>query len=338
MEHVSHVESVSTTIARELGLNTELTRAIAMGHDLGHAPFGHQGEKVLKALCEKYLGSAFWHEANGLHFVDNIDLLEDPQTISHNLMLTYAVRDGILSHCGEVDENGLFPRDIGIDISRFTEPGKYQSVTWEGCLVKLADKIAYVGRDIEDANNLGFLDQTALSELHKMSMKSVNGALNTTAIMHNLIVDICENSSPDKGICLSDEKNRQLSEIKAFNYDKIYNHHRLEPFKNYAKLVLTQIFDELNGFYDGQHTWEKLRANWRYLPLLVDSFESWLCRYCDISIVPDGELKEKALACENKKIYGKLEDQRIYAKAIIDFLSGMTDRFAITVYNELLEY
>ena len=65
MEHVAHVESVSHTIAKSLGLNDELTKAIAMGHDLGHAPFGHQGETVISQLSEKYLGEKFWHEKNG---------------------------------------------------------------------------------------------------------------------------------------------------------------------------------------------------------------------------------------------------------------------------------
>lgn len=82
MEHVGHVESVSSTIANYLGLNCELTKAIAIGHDLGHAPFGHQGETVIKKLCEEYLEEPFWHERNGLHFVDEIELLEDNYKVS----------------------------------------------------------------------------------------------------------------------------------------------------------------------------------------------------------------------------------------------------------------
>ena len=110
MEHVGHVESVSATISKYLGLNEELTQAIAAGHDLGHAPFGHQGETVLKGLAKKHLGQDFWHEKNSLRFVDDIELLEDEYKKQKNLSLTYAVRDGIISHCGEVDENGLMPR------------------------------------------------------------------------------------------------------------------------------------------------------------------------------------------------------------------------------------
>jgi dGTPase len=157
MEHVQHVESVSNTIAKELGLNEELTRAIALAHDLGHAPFGHQGEDVIKKLAQEYLKKDFWHEQNGVYFVDDVELLEDNQTMLRNLDLTYAVRDGIISHCGEVDENSIYPRNELINLKKFDRAGKYQAVTWEGCVVKLADKIAYLGRDIEDAQRLGYL-------------------------------------------------------------------------------------------------------------------------------------------------------------------------------------
>lgn len=338
MEHVAHVESVSSTIAKRLGLNEELTKAISMGHDLGHAPFGHQGETVIKGLCDKYLNKNFWHEQNGLRFVDKVDLLEDNYKVFKNLNLTYAVRDGIISHCGEVDENGIFPRNIDISIDDFDKAGKYQAATWEGCVVKIADKVAYVGRDIEDAMNLGFLDQTAQNTLLRMAQANDVNVLNTTVIMHNLIIDICNNSSPSKGICLSPKFNQQLKDIKAFNYEHIYKHRRLEPFKHYSELVITQIFDALLEMYEDKHTWNKLDANRCFTPLLVSSFEKWLARYCDTKIVPDGELKDLALKCENNKIYNQLETREIYIQAIIDYISGMTDRFAILLFNELLQY
>lgn len=338
MEHVAHVESVSSTIARRLGLNEELTKAIAMGHDLGHAPFGHQGESVIKALCKEHLQQTFWHEQNGLRFVDKVELLEDNYKVFKNLDLTYAVRDGIISHCGEVDENGLTPRDINISIDDFDEAGKYQAATWEGCVVKLADKIAYVGRDIEDALSLGFLDQEANNKLLRMAQANDVNVLNTTVIMHNLIIDVCNNSSTSKGICLSSKFNQQLKDIKAFNDENIYRHQRLEPFKHYSELVITQIFNTLLAMYDGKHTWGALNENRRFTPQLVSSFEKWLARYCDLTIVPEGGLKELALKCENHKIYGKLETKTEYVQAIIDYISGMTDRFAISLFNEHLQY
>ena len=77
MEHVILVESISNTIANYLGLNTSLTKAIAMAHDIGHSPFGHQGERILSRISEVELGKKFWHERNGMEFVDKIELLED---------------------------------------------------------------------------------------------------------------------------------------------------------------------------------------------------------------------------------------------------------------------
>ena len=338
MEHVNHVESVSSTIAKAIGLNEELTKAISLGHDLGHAPFGHQGEQVLQELSRRYLGKDFWHEQNGLRFVDSIELLEDNYKIQKNLDLTYAVRDGILSHCGEVDQNGIFPRDISIPLDAFDLPGKYQAVTWEGCVVKMADKIAYVGRDIEDAINLGFLDQAAQSQLLKMARANDEKVMNTTVIMHNMIIDICQNSAPDRGIGMSPQFNQQLNELKAFNYEHIYRHRRLAPFKHYSQLVITQIFNELLSFYDGKYTWNALAESGRFTPNLADSFQKWLARYCCEEIVPSGDLKTLALCCENEKIYQNLQTRELYIQAVIDYISGMTDRFAIALFNELLEY
>lgn len=341
MEHVAHVESVSSTIASNLGLNTELTKAIAMGHDLGHAPFGHHGEKIITNLCKKYISDNidFWHEKNGLRFVDDIELLSDNYNNSKNLDLTYAVRDGIISHCGEVDENGLKPRTQSIILEdEFKKPGQFAPATWEGCVVKLSDKIAYVGRDIEDAIQLGFIDDEAKNILRKMARENDQNAINTTVIMHNLIIDVCQNSSIENGICLSEKFLDQLNTIKKFNYEKIYYNDRFNAFKKYSELVLSQLFETLYKTYDGKYSFENLNSIRGYYPTLVSSFEKWLSKYCDTDIVPNGELKNEAFSCDNKKIYGKLETKQIYAQAIIDFIAGMTDRFAVKLFSELISY
>lgn len=337
MEHVSHVESVSSVIAKELGLNDELTKAISIGHDLGHAPFGHQGEVVIRKIAKEYLNEDFWHEQNGLRFVDKIELLEDNYKVSRNLNLTYAVRDGIISHCGEVDENGIFPRNINISIDEFIEPGQFQAATWEGCVVKMADKIAYVGRDIEDALALDLLSAADKNELIKMARIHDQHALNTTVIMHNMIIDICKNSSPTQGIRLSNELNQQLNEIKKFNYEHIYKHNRLEPYIHYSELVITQLFDVLLSMFEGKYTWYNLENNRQVAPNLISSFEKWLARYCDEDIIPQN-MKSLSLNCENEKIYQKLDTKEIYVRSIIDYISGMTDRFAISLFNELLQF
>lgn len=139
---------------------------------------------MLDRLSQEYLHKRFWHEQNSLRFVDDLELLDDNYMSSRNLGFTYAVRDGILAHCGEVDQNGIFPRNISIPLEQFDSVGKYQAVTWEGCVVKLADKIAYVRRDIEDADNLGLLDPEGKKLLQKMAQTYDQHAVNTTVIMH----------------------------------------------------------------------------------------------------------------------------------------------------------
>ena len=148
MEHVSHVASVSSTIAKYLGLNDTLTSTIAIGHDIGHAPFGHHGEDCLNNLLEQKEGAnapkKFWHERNSLFFADYIETLQDPNGIEQPLNLTYAVRDGLICHCGEIDQQGIKPRKEAIDLYSMKRPGFIQPYTWEGCVVKIADKIAYL--------------------------------------------------------------------------------------------------------------------------------------------------------------------------------------------------
>lgn len=335
MEHVSHVESVSCTIAKSLGLNTELTKAISIGHDLGHAPFGHQGEVALDKLSQKHLIERFWHEKNGLRFIDKIELLEDPNKVYKNLNLTYAVRDGILSHCGEVDENGLYPRDEFIDLDVFVKSGEYQPKSWEGCVVKMSDKIAYIGRDIEDALLLKLINKNKLIEMKLMSGLKSSDKINVTVIMHDLIIDICKNSSPEKGICLSPERKERLDKFKAFNYENIYKNSRLEPYKHYSELIISEVFQALKNMYDGKHTIHNLYHHVEICPELFRSFAEWLERYCDVSITDE---KFDAQSYENEKIYSDLSDEKTYIQAIIDYISGMTDGYIIKVFNELISF
>ena len=96
MEHVILVESISETIASYLGLNTKLTKAISMAHDIGHSPFGHKGERILSEISKRDIGKTFWHEQNGMEMVDKIILLENDKKEMENLNLTYAVKDGII--------------------------------------------------------------------------------------------------------------------------------------------------------------------------------------------------------------------------------------------------
>jgi len=335
IEHVNHVTAISLTIAKYLGLNTELTSSIAIGHDLGHAPFGHEGEDTLKRIAEKELGQTFWHEGNSLRFVDKLETLEDPNRKEQNLNLTYAVRDGIVCHCGEVDENAIFPRQDFIDLNGIGKANEISPYTWEGCVVKIADKIAYLGRDIEDARNLKILTTpqwSALIRLIRSYRKSEKGKqINNTILIHDFIINICQYSSPDSGISISPETLKFMQILKEFNYKNIYNNPRLDNFKNYSALLIESIFSTLRMFYKGPDTIPELQryTRERIYPVLTQTFCEWLQKYCT-------NQNRRALNTkyENEMIYD-INEEKDYLQAVIDFISGMTDSFAIKVFNEI---
>lgn len=335
IEHVNHVVSISHTIAKFLGLNIEMTSAIALGHDIGHAPFGHAGEKIISEIMKKDLGTTFWHEKNSLRFVDKLETLENQEGNHINLNLTYAVRDGIICHCGEVDENSLFPRKEAIDLEIMKRPNEYAPFTWEGCVVKISDKIAYLGRDIEDALILRILTRSQLKELLQIT-KSVGGKkireINNTIVIHNFIIDLCKHSSPDNGICISTNTLQAMNSINKFNYDNIYLHERLEPYKKYAELIINTIYEILANFYAKEKTSENLERNRRIYPLLIETFIEWLEKYAK-----PNKRGAPGNRYQNIVIYS-LFQQNDYLQAIVDFISGMTDNFAKRVFSEIMSF
>ena len=325
IEHVMHVESVSYTIAKYLGLNTELTKAIATGHDIGHSPFGHEGERILSQISERDIGEKFWHERNGMEFIDKVELLEDTNKNKQNLNLTYAVKDGIISHCGEIDENGLKPRKEYINLNDYKYPNQYAPYTWEGCVVKISDKISYLGRDIEDAITLGILDEK-LKDLHKI-LKSQE-VINNTVIINNLIWDLCQNSSPEKGLYFSDETFNMLNEIKEFNYKHIYAAQKFKPSTRYFNIVLNEIYFTLKSTYDGKNTVYKMRKLKKMYPEVIENFQDWLENYWN---------QQRKETNQNDVIIN-IEDEKSFSKAIIYYISGMTDNFAIDTYNKIIGF
>lgn len=325
IEHVMHVESVSYTIAKHLGLNTELTKAIATAHDLGHSPFGHEGERILSEISQKDIGEPFWHEKNGLEYVDKIELLEDYNRNEQNLNLTYAVRDGIISHCGEIDENRIKPREEYIDLDEYTKPNQYAPYTWEACVVKVADKISYLGRDIEDAITLGILDEK-LEELYQiLQSKQV---INNTVIINHLVKDLCENSSVEKGLCFSDETFKLIKEIKDFNYKNIYKTTKLSASTRYFNILIHEIYYTLKSAYNGNKTLEKIEKMKKVQPEVFSRFEDWLSDYWEYA------RKET----NYNDILFDIENEKDYCKAIIYYISGMTDNFAIDTYNKIIGF
>lgn len=330
IEHVTHVESISYTISHYLGLNDELTKAIAVAHDLGHSPFGHSGEKILSAISKRDLGCTFWHEKNGLDFVDFIELLEDNNSYKQNLNLTYGVRDGIISHCGEIDENGLKPREDFIDLRGYGYPNQFAPYTWEACVVKVSDKISYIGRDIEDAITLGILDEH-LKELYDLLHDNCpENQLNNTVIINYLVSDLCKNSSPEKGLCFSDEAFELMNKIKEFNYKHIYLSDRLIPSIRFFELVLNEIYNTLKKAFDYENTLQNVKELEKFYPKLSKSFSSYLCYYYDFGNRDSLHLKNRVLFDIHKE-----ED---FVKAILYYISGMTDNFAMEIYNEIIGF
>lgn len=324
IEHVNYVESISYTIANTLGLNTELTKAISIAHDLGHSPFGHQGEKVLNEISKREIGETFWHEKNGLNAVDNLILLENHDGYRGNLNLTYAVRDGIISHCGEVNDKVLFPREEAIDLNIYTKPNEYKPYTWEACVVKLSDRIAYIGRDLEDSLSVQTLSKKQIDELDKILNLGKN--MNNTNIISTLIKDLCENSSPEEGLKFSKEKVELLDKMNEFCIKNIYTNEKIESANRYFKLLLEEIYRILYNRYDGENTINRLKQDERKYPNLISAFIMWLETYT--------KGNDKGI---NKKLFD-LKNSKDYSRAIIYYISGMTDKYAIDMYNEIISF
>lgn len=326
IEHVTHVDSISHTIAQYLGLNTNLTHAIAVAHDLGHSPFGHAGEKILSSISMRDLGISFWHEKNGLDFVDYIELLEDSESYKQNLNLTYGVRDGIISHCGEIDENSVKPRNDFIDLKDYTKLNQFAPYTWEGCVVKISDKISYVCRDIEDSVTLGILDNCS-NELHKLLNLNNFENINNTNVINELVYDLCTNSSFEKGLCFSDKYLNLLNELKAFNYKNIYFCDRIQPSIRYFEVVLNEIYNILKSYYS-KNLQTSLNKLCHVYPKLGNSFKGFVNLFYDFG---------DRTFCKNTILFSSNNEKDFY-HCILYYISGMTDHFAIEAYQEIIGF
>ena len=245
--HTLSVAQVARTIGRLLNLNLDLIEAIALGHDLGHPPFGHDGEKYLSEVSESYDLGQFHHNLQSLRIVDVIS------KIGTGLNLTFQVREGLLSHDGEVHDQKLEPesdktetdltayvqaREAGEDISM-------KPMTLEGCVVRITDTIAYIGQDIEDAIRLGLIIREQLPDESTEVLGSNNGK-----IMETLVRDVVENSYGKNYVCFSSTVSEALHKLKKFNYANIYrskklkiNHERI--YKGF-KILFDHFFEDVN--------------------------------------------------------------------------------------------
>jgi dGTPase len=238
--HVQLVSKIARTIGRFLGLNEDLIEAIALGHDIGHAPFGHDGEKFLNALCEGHGIGAFQHNLQSVQFLDRVER----KGRGWNLCLQ--TLDGIVCHDGEVHNQFLkpeqqksfaaFDREMR-DKKRHPEL-QLTPMTLEGCVVRMADTVSYIGRDIEDAIRLGMLRRSELPE----DVVTVLGSTNGT-IVYNLVTDILRTSYRQPHVAFSPEVSRALKALKNFNMRRIYMNPAIKRHSEKIKRLFDLLFN-----------------------------------------------------------------------------------------------
>ena len=262
LTHTLEVAQIARTVAKVLRLNEELTEAIALGHDLGHTPFGHAGERVLNDL----MPGGFSHFEQSLRIVDVLERARQ------GLNLTWEVRDGIAKH-----SKGKAGGPLGVDQS-------CRAATLEGQVARVADMIAYVNHDIDDAMRAGVLDATELpAEGLQVLGRSSSERIGTLV---SDVVDRTLETRPNVELRMSDEVLGALLGLRAFLFDAVYENQ-----------AATAEFRKASGILGG--LWERVRQE------------------------PDAFLDLRTVQEEGIDV------------ATRDFLAGMTDRFAVGLYERL---
>ncbi len=248
--HVQMVSRVARTVGRFLGLNEDLIEAIALGHDIGHPPFGHEGERILTKLCQQHGLCSFQHNIQSVQFLDRFE------RDGAGWNLTLQVMDGILCHDGEVHGQHLEPlreKDFAahdMELAAKMEHPELALVpmTLEGCVVRLADTVAYIGRDIEDAIELGLVYRHDLPKTCTSVLGSSNGTivytLTTDLLLNSLHVkDAMKEDTDNDHIGFSREVGAALKELKTFNYQRIYTNPAFKPDFVKIQRCYEQLFD-----------------------------------------------------------------------------------------------
>jgi dGTPase len=203
LTHTLEVSQIARTIARSLRLNEDLTEAIAMGHDLGHTPFGHSGEAALNEVCPV----GFRHNEQSLRIVDYLEG-------KHGLNLTWEVRDGILHHCGAQSPSTL-----------------------EGQIVRIADRVAYINHDIDDVLRAGILKQEDLPQ----DCLQVLGYDHRTRISR-MVIDLIQSSWEQDTIQMSAEITAATLKLRTFLFENVYSNPLAKGEEDKAKSLLQQLY------------------------------------------------------------------------------------------------
>lgn len=286
--HVQLVSKISRTIGRFIGLNEDLIEAIALGHDIGHPPFGHEGETFLSELCLAENAGEFHHNLQSVRFLDRVERKGE----GWNLCLQ--TLDGILCHDGETHDRRLRPssgrtfESLYDDIHRKTNGGNIPLIpmTFEGCAVRMADTISYIGRDIEDAIRLGLISRSDLPPESVELLGNTNGT-----IVYALVTDVIKNSYDQPFLSFSHEISEALKVLKQFNYNNIYLNPKIKKHSTSIKKLYSHLFE-------------------RYLADLRNNIVS--------SVIYNGFLEN--MSSEYIESSSDVEIVR-------DFIAGMTDRY-----------
>lgn len=296
--HVQLVSKIARTIGRALNLNEDLIEAIALGHDIGHTPIGHTGEKILNEISMRELGEMFNHN---IQSVRNYMILENSGQGNN---LTIQTLDGIMCHNGEMLSNVYYPNSKTKDefLSEYEKCyinketlKKVRPMTLEGCVVRISDIIGYIGRDIEDAIKLGVLTREEVPN----NIKEVLGTTNRE-IVNTIILDIVANSLNKPYIKLSDQVYKAIFDLKEFNYEYIYSKANTEAELSFYTKGMNMLFKKyLNDI--NEH--------------LTDS---------DIYITYLNDMCKDYINNTNSK------------RIVIDYIAGMTDEYFIDKVNKIM--
>ena len=298
MTHVQFVSKIARTIGRALNLNEDLIEAAALGHDLGHTPFGHVGESILNKLSLEHNQGYFNHNIQSVRVLMNIE------NYGKGYNLTLQVLDAIMCHNGEfaLGEYTKVPKTKEQFLEEYYNSYKDNSIlkklkpmTLEGCVVRISDMIAYLGKDIEDAVMIGIIK---LSDIPK-EIKEVLGT-NNKEIVNTIIMDIIKNSKDKDYIRLSNEVFNAIVNLKKFNYQTIYN-------KAYSDKELKELNIIFNTLFD------------KYLSDLNNNDK-------------DSFIYRTYLSSMSEEYKKNNSNERI----VIDYLSGMTDEYIIKQYNSVI--
>ncbi|MBC8433520.1 MAG: HD domain-containing protein [Desulfobacterales bacterium] len=238
--HVQLVSKIARSIGRFLGFNEDLIEAIALGHDIGHTPFGHDGEKFLSELCRASGIGYFQHNVQSVQFLERVER----KGKGWNLCLQ--TLDGILCHDGEIHNQKLKPaRDKTFETidqemaAKKTDPEiKLIPMTQEGCVVRMADTIGYIGRDIEDAIRLNMIERSDLPAECVERLGDTNGT-----IVYNLVTDIINSSFQNIYTAFSPEVSAALERLKKFNLEHIYMNPKIKSQTDTIKKLFGILFE-----------------------------------------------------------------------------------------------